>query len=139
IWDPSSGDCLQTLKGHSDYVNAVAFSHDSTLLASVSDDRTFKIWYPSSVDCLQTLESHSSNVNSVAFSHDSTRLVFALKSQTVSLSTSSNSIWIRLDSENLLWLPLEYRPVCFAASGKIIGIGGRTGRVWICKVQLSIS
>jgi WD40 repeat protein len=36
--------CLQTLEGHGDYVNSVAFSHDSTRLASASLDRTVKIW-----------------------------------------------------------------------------------------------
>ncbi|KAF2200698.1 NACHT-domain-containing protein, partial [Delitschia confertaspora ATCC 74209] len=63
IAKPYTGDkwsaCLQTLEGHSSSVNSVAFSHDSTRLASVSNDRTVKIWDPSSGDCLQTLEGHS--------------------------------------------------------------------------------
>jgi WD40 repeat protein len=33
-WDP----CLQTLEGHSHYVNAVAFSPDGKVLASASND-----------------------------------------------------------------------------------------------------
>ncbi|EUC39784.1 hypothetical protein COCMIDRAFT_10192, partial [Bipolaris oryzae ATCC 44560] len=36
--------CLQTLEGHSSNVNSVAFSHDSTQLASGSGDTTVKIW-----------------------------------------------------------------------------------------------
>jgi WD40 repeat protein len=35
--------CLQTLEGHSSYVSSVAFSHDSTLLASASNDNIVKI------------------------------------------------------------------------------------------------
>ena len=47
--------CLQTLEGHSDWVRSVAFSHDSTRLASASGDSTVKIWDASSGACLQTL------------------------------------------------------------------------------------
>src|SRR4051794_28806134 len=56
---PAMGDkwsaCLQTLEGHSGPVSSVAFSHDSTRLASASDDSTVKIWDTSSGECLQTL------------------------------------------------------------------------------------
>jgi WD40 repeat protein len=69
--------CLQTLEGHSSQVRSVAFSHDSSKLASASDDRTVKVWDASSGACLQTLEGHSSQVRSVAFSHDSSKLASA--------------------------------------------------------------
>jgi WD40 repeat protein len=54
---PSDGwsACLQTLEGHSQGVNSVAFSHDSTRLASASVDSTVKIWDAHSGACLQTL------------------------------------------------------------------------------------
>ncbi len=48
--------CLQTLEGHSNSVNSVAFSHDSARLASASYDKTVKIWDASSGECLQTLD-----------------------------------------------------------------------------------
>src|SRR4051812_939012 len=35
---------LTTLEGHSDCANSVAFSGDSTRLASASDDNTIKLW-----------------------------------------------------------------------------------------------
>ena len=69
--------CLQTLEGHSSIVTSVAFSHDSTWLASASYDRTVKVWSARSGECLQTFEGHSDFVSSVAFSHDSTRLASA--------------------------------------------------------------
>jgi WD40 repeat protein len=56
IWDASSGECLQTLEGHSDWVLSVAFSPDSARLASASRDKTVKIWDASSGECLQTLK-----------------------------------------------------------------------------------
>ena len=50
-WGTSSGACLLTIEGHSGSVRSVAFSHDSTRLASASDDKTVKIWDPSSGAC----------------------------------------------------------------------------------------
>jgi WD40 repeat protein len=77
--------CLQTLERHSRGVSSVAFSHDSTKLASASYDRTVKIWDAHSCACLQTLEGHSGKVSSVAFSHDSTRLASASDDRTVKI------------------------------------------------------
>jgi aspartate 1-decarboxylase len=84
------GACLQTLEGHSGSVHSVAFSHDSTRLASASSDQTVKIWDASSGDCLQTLEGHSNGVYSVAFSHDSTRLASASYDRTVKIWDASD-------------------------------------------------
>ncbi|KAF2262809.1 WD40 repeat-like protein [Lojkania enalia] len=122
IWDVSSGECLHTLKGHSNGIRSVAFSHDSTRLASGSGsgmpwgDNTVKIWDVSSGECLHTLEGHSNRVNSVAFSHNSTRLASGSGSAWgdsmiyQGLGLSSDRTWITYNSENLLWLPSEYRP-----------------------------
>jgi WD40 repeat protein len=200
IWDASSGECLQTLKGHSDDVMSVAFSHDSARLASASYDETVKIWDASSGECLQTLKGHSGVVMSVAFSHDSAWLASASYDETVKiwdassgvclqtliigqalfrisfditdsylqtnigtieisalsgprpllshsepqspqyqgLALSSDGVWITYNSENLIWLPLDYRPSCLVVSENMIGTGVRTGRVWICKVELNV-
>jgi hypothetical protein len=60
-------------------------------------------------------------------------------SQYRGLALSSDGVWITYDSENLVWLPSDYRPSCSAVSGKTISIGVGTGRVWICKAQLDAS
>ena len=39
LWDVTSGECVQTLEGHSERVNSVSFSPDGTKVASGSDDR----------------------------------------------------------------------------------------------------
>ena len=67
----------------------MVFSHDSTRLASASDDSTVKIWDASTGACVQTLEGYSRFVSSVAFSHDSTRLASASENKTVEIWDTS--------------------------------------------------
>ncbi|XTI92244.1 WD40 repeat-like protein [Cenococcum geophilum] len=154
IWDASSGACLQTLEGHSDYVSSVAFSHDSTRLASASNDRTVKIWDASSGACLQTLEIGkvlrnisfgttgsylrteigTVSISATPLAPSSTRTVIEPQNpRCQGLALSSDGTWITHNSENIVWLPSEYRPSCSAVIGKKIGIGVGSGRVWICK------
>jgi WD40 repeat protein len=131
--------CLQTLEGHSSWVYSVAFSHDSTRLASASWDSTVKIWDAGSGACLQTLEGYSSIVSSANLVS-----ILALLNTTETVrkhergvsqgaAIGSDDIWISNNSQNLLWLPTEYRPACSAALGRCVGIGTGSGKVWFCR------
>ena len=44
IWNLENGLQIKELKGHSDYINSVAFSPDGKTLVSGSSDRTIRIW-----------------------------------------------------------------------------------------------
>jgi WD40 repeat protein len=155
IWDTSSGACLQTLEGHSGVVKSVAFSPDSTRLASASYDNTVKMWDASSGRCLQTLYTGKAHYD---LSFDSTSSFLYTSTCTIALqnaedsstsdiaeferplytatSLSSDSIWVKHASENMLWMPSEYRPSCSSVSGAMVGIGVGSGRVWICSIDL---
>jgi WD40 repeat protein len=61
---------LQTLDGHSDAVNTVAFSPDGKHLASGSDDSGIRIWDADRGATLHTLTAHLGHVRTVAFSPD---------------------------------------------------------------------
>ena len=55
------------LKGHSDWVRAVAFLLDSQLLTSASDNKIVRLWDANMGVSCSILEGHSNWVRAVAF------------------------------------------------------------------------
>jgi WD40 repeat protein len=85
VWDVQSGQELQTLRGHSGDVYAVAFSpHDGgRWVASGSEDSTVKVWDSRSGELLRTFRGHTGLVCSLAFSRDGKRLYSGSRDTTV--------------------------------------------------------
>lgn len=157
VWNASTGECIQTLEGHSNVVNSVVFSHDSTRLASASDDRTIKVWNASTGECLQTLQI-GERISTISFDITDSYLYTDIGTITLHGSSlnemqsvtnspdpqnaqyrgwglSPDGMWIRHDSENLVWLPSEYIPACSTVSNMMIGFGVGSGKVWICRFE----
>ncbi|UGX93643.1 caspase family protein [Bradyrhizobium barranii subsp. barranii] len=55
VWESGTGELLQTLGGHFDFVNAVTFSRDGKRIISGSEDATIRIWDAQSGALLVTL------------------------------------------------------------------------------------
>jgi hypothetical protein len=49
---------------------------------------------------------------------------------------SSDGAWITYDSENVLWLPSDYRPSCSTVCAKTVAIGVGSGKVWMCSFNV---
>ena len=142
IWDASSGACLKTLEGHSDWVRSVAFSHDGKQVVSGSGDKTIKIWDASSGACLKTLEA-GRTVYKVAFDTTSSYLLTdtgtaswdiplattALEEPQHGYGLNADQVWITWNGQNVLWLPSEYRPSRSAVASNTIVIGCPSGQI----------
>ena len=73
------------LTGHSEEINAVAFSPDGVSLASGSDDTTIILWDLTTGHKIVTLTGHTSNVHCLAFSPDGRTLASGGNDGTVRL------------------------------------------------------
>ncbi|KAH6974799.1 vegetative incompatibility protein HET-E-1 [Ilyonectria destructans] len=160
IWRADTGDCVQELKGHGGWVRSIAFSRDSALVASASDDRTVRIWRTDAGDCVQTV--HIGFVSHLSFEPGNTRLLTDLGPITVpkplvaeesvastplvmpshirdcrfGFGITGDGCWVSWRGNNLLWLPVDFRPTCSRVLGSTIVIGCRSGRVIIVRFSI---
>src|SRR5947207_275226 len=103
-----------------------------------------KIWDASSGTCLKTLDA-GQRVENIALGTTSSYLLTDLGtiSWDIPLATTAleepqhgyglnaDQVWITWNGQNVLWLPLEYQPLCSAIASNTIVIGCSPGRVLI--------
>ena len=113
-----------TLKGHSDWVQSVAFSPDGKLLASGSSDGTVKLWDAATGSTLQTLDGGSLEVGPVAFSPNGKLLASGSLDGVVRLwDVAAGSVKRMLKG----WDAVE--SVAFSPDGKRLALASNDGTV----------
>lgn len=86
---------------HSGAVTSIAFTQDSTYLASASDDGTIRIWNSLNGLCRIVLEGHRYSVEALAFSQDSRFLISGSFDCSVKFwDTSSGVCLLNLEAHN---------------------------------------
>jgi len=81
IWDADTGEELHVLEGHTQDVVDLAWSPDSTLLASASFDFTARIWDVATGQEVLSLLNYSGSVMGVAWSPDGSKVATGSDSQ----------------------------------------------------------
>ncbi|MEZ0014152.1 helix-turn-helix domain-containing protein, partial [Kitasatospora sp. GAS206B] len=116
------------LFGHTGPINAVAFSPDSTRLATASADGTLKVWQVTSRQLDTTLTGHGGSVRTVAFSPDGQTLASGSADGTVRLWDMAG----RRLPVTLFGNGGGVRSVAFSPDGRTLVSGGadRNVRLW---------
>jgi len=113
-----SGECVNTITGHSESVESVAISPDGQTLVSGSEDKTIKIWQLNTGKLLHTLTGHSWAVQSIAISPDGNILASGSGDKTI-------RTW-HIDTGKLLHtfsMPVSVFTITFSPDGKTLAYG----------------
>ena len=76
---------IDTITGHSESINCVAFTPNQQILVSGSEDNSIKLWDLATGECLATLEEHEAAVKSLAITPDGQLLVSGSADNTIKL------------------------------------------------------
>lgn len=158
LWSVGTGELREILTGHSSSMTAVAYSPNGQLLASASEDETIRLWDSRTEKFREALQSHSCWVSAVIFSPHGELFASASWDGTVKLWISEGGAlrhhhqgpfrsglrgglfkeqWVALGTEKMLWLPSDYRAICWAVHDNIIVLGHASGRISLLKLGLA--
>ena len=128
VWDVESGQCLHTLKGHTDSVNAVSLTPDGRRAVSGSEDKTLRVWDVETGRCLRTLEGHTGGVKAVSLTPDGRRAVSGGWDKTL-------RVWDVESGKQIAMVPLAGMVTTIAIKGHQIIAGDSVCMVSFFNVQ----
>ena len=132
IWDATTGENLRFMRENAPnglhWVNTVAFSVDSKILASGSEDGNLYLWDVETGKKLKTLTEATENVFSVAFSSDGKTLASGNAGNTIRLWDIATGEKLKTLTGHTNWV----FSVAFSPDGQTLASGSwdKTIRLW---------
>ncbi|KAG0012838.1 hypothetical protein BGZ80_011478, partial [Entomortierella chlamydospora] len=135
--DVKTGNCFQTLKGHTKSSNSVAYSPCGSKVASGSGDRTARVWNVETGECIHVLEGHDDIVYSLAYSPSGKEIASASFDRTLRLWDVETGECIHVLQGHIG----QVYDVVYSPNGGQIASAGADGtvRLWDIKTGTCIS
>uniref|UniRef100_A0A0C9S5X1 Pre-mRNA-processing factor 19 n=1 Tax=Wollemia nobilis TaxID=56998 RepID=A0A0C9S5X1_9CONI len=142
VFDPSAGQILSTLSGHSKRVTSVKFVARDDVLLTGSADKTVRIWQGNedgSYDCRHILKDHIAEVNAVTIHATNNYFVTASMDKTWCFYELSSGLCLQQVSDASV--EDGYTSAAFHPDGLILGTGTAESlvRIWDVKTQANVA
>lgn len=127
LWQTETGENIQTLTGHGDWITSLAFSPDGTLLASAARDHELHIRNAASGALLHSFSPHTDYITALAFTPDSSVIASGSRDGTIWLMhiASSTEIATLENYGGPVW------DLAFSPDGSTLASAGEDGLIWL--------
>ncbi len=124
IWRLSSGQVIQSLRGHTDWVRGVAWHPSAPHVASVGDDRSLRIWNPTTNDELHAIDLPQP-LFALGYTPDGHALIVAGFDDVIRVFDAASYQLIR----ELNAASSDVRALAISPDGTRLAVGSRGGRI----------